>query len=567
MLGLRACLAVATWLFLLPVLNGQTTHTELPSFTSSTQLVLIPTLVNDRSGEYMSGLTKNDFALKQDGKSLPIAIFEEVKTSSARFRRSAGEKGIYSNVEIGGGRDLHRLNIIVLDFVNTPFPDQANARVALLKFLSEVAESGEPMCLLALTRNGLKLIHDFTDDPKILAEGLRKAENSTAPLSHESEVDTGHPIGGSLAAALTALIRGQLEAESQLASLENRMAASLTVQAMQQIAKAFGGLPGRKALIWASSGFPFSLSPPSMLMCNPACPVHQGDEMQSAYDNLWRLMNDAQIAIYTVDLRSTASGTSASGEDTFTHPYDNGDPEFDVAAQAQWKRQDTDSTLQMFAQNTGGKAFLGGGNLIQSFRQATSDDSSYYLLGYYITRSTVKPGWHHVSVTIGRKGAHARYRNGFFVIKDQAPISARQEIQLALRAPLDFVGIPISVAWSGNDVAKVPGKIKATFDLVMPPDFTSVDESDENHIVVDIAAVARNQNGDVVTEFSQRVDSHLKSDGLEQIQRHGMTYRNSLQLPPGRYIIRFVVRDSLGNRIGSVVAPLTLAPQVSNTSK
>ena len=102
-------------------------------------------------------------------------------------------------------------------------------------------------------------------------------------------------------------------------------------------------------------------------------------------------MNDAQIAIYSVDLRSTTSRTSED-ENTFTHPYDIGDPQFDTAAQAQWKEGDTTSTLQLFAENTRGKAFLGGNNLVQTFRQATQDDSSYYMLGYYVSRSSTKAG-------------------------------------------------------------------------------------------------------------------------------------------------------------------------------
>jgi hypothetical protein len=46
---------------------------------------------------------------------------------------------------------------------------------------------------------------------------------------------------------------------------------------------------------------------------------------------------------------------------------------------------------------------------------------------------------------------------------------------------------------------------------------------------------------------------------MEQIQHNGMTYRNALQLASGEYTVRFVVRDSLGNRMGSVAAPLTVA--------
>jgi VWFA-related protein len=561
MCRLRACFAIAgVALLLTSPLKTQTAQTTVTTFTSSAELVLVPTVVNDKSGAHISGLKKEEFAVKQDGRPHPIAVFEEVRTDSARVRRSKGEHGTFSNFDPGGGTDYHRLNIIVFDFVNTPFPDQANARIALLKFLSEVAESGEPMCLLALTSRGLTLLHDFTDDPKRLAEGLRNMGSNTQPLIHESTVDPGHPPpSDALGALITKLIRGQLETEAQLASMERRETASVTVQALQQIAKAFRGLPGRKSLIWASSGFPFSLSPPSTLMCEPASPAHQRDEVQSEYDNLWKLMNDAQIAIYSVDLRSTASRASAD-ENTFTHPYDIGDPQFDTAAQARWKEADTSSTLQLFAENTGGKAFLGGNNLVQTFRQATQDDSSYYMLGYYVRRGSTKPGWHQVSVTITRKGAHARYRNGFFIPKDTSPASAWQDVHLALTSPLDFVGVPVSITWSGTGAGKSTGKARVQFDLVMPANFTSVDESDQNHMVVDIAAVARNPVGEVVAELSQRIDNHLSPDGLEQIQHHGMTYRNGLQLPPGEYMVRFVVRDSLGTRMGSVAAPIKVVP-------
>jgi VWFA-related protein len=541
-------------LFLGTPLYTQTAETNATTITSSTELVLIPAVVSDKSGSHLSGLKKEDFALKQDGKSHPIAIFEEVRTNSARLHRSEGEQRTFSNVEPSGS-DYHRLSIIVLDLMNTPFADQSNARTALLRFLSEVADSGEPMCLLTLTSGGLTLLHDFTDDPKLLAAALGKVPGHAAPLIHEQIVDPHHPTGDALAKVITALIRGQLQSEAYLASLESKTAASITVEALQQIAKAFRGLPGRKSLIWASSGFPFSLSSSSYLMCEPACPVHQRNEMQSSYDNLWRLMNDAQIAIYSVDLR--ADTLSSLGG---VRPSDIGDPQFDTSIQVSEQMHDMSSALQLFAENTGGKAFLGGSNLIQSFRQAVQDDTSYYMLGYYVNPHNTRTGWHGISLVVHAKGAHVRYRNGFFLSRDTSPTSARQDIQLALSSPLDYRGVPISVTWSGKEPAKVAGKTTVRFDLVMPPNFASVDASDDNHMVIDIVAMARNLNGDRLADLSQRIDVHLKSEGLEQIQHNGMTYRNGLQLPPGEYNVRFVVRDSIGNRMGSVAAPVKIAP-------
>jgi VWFA-related protein len=560
---LPACLAVSGIAILFTsLLQAQSPPSGGATFTSSTELVLIPAVVSDRSGAHIAGLKKEDFTLKQDGKVHPIATFEEVsakeKTDRDQPRRATGEHGTFSNLDTASA-GYRRVSIIVLDFVNTPFADQANARNELIKFLSDVAGSGEPICLLALTRGGLALLHDFTDDPKILAEAVRKLRAETAPLGRESIVDPGHPPpADKLSAMLIAMIRGQLQGEAAQASEENKDTAFITVKAMQQIAKAFRGLPGRKALIWASSGFPFSLSPPSQLLCEPACPVHHGDEMHAAYDNLWRMMNDAQIAIYSVDLRITVSDSVPADQATITHPYDIGDPEFDTDAQAKWKVDDTSSSLQLFAENTGGKAFLGGNNLAQSFRQAIQDDSSYYMLGYYVSRTSTKSGWHQVSLSVGRKGAHARYRKGFFLSRDSSPVSAQQDLRLALASPLDFIGIPISITWTDRSNAKAPGKTRVQFDLVMPANFASVDESDQNHLVVDIAAAARNPNGELVAELSQRIDSHLKSDGLEQIQHHGMTYQNALDLPPGEYTVRFAVRDSLGNRVGSVAAAVNV---------
>ena len=65
---IQACLAIAgIAVSLMPPLQAQTTQTNVAKFTSSTELVLIPTVVNDKSGVHISGLQKEEFALKQDG--------------------------------------------------------------------------------------------------------------------------------------------------------------------------------------------------------------------------------------------------------------------------------------------------------------------------------------------------------------------------------------------------------------------------------------------------------------------------------------------------------------------
>ncbi len=546
---------------LLAVSFGQTTAVN-PKFTSSTELVLIPTVVTDGSGSHVANLKKDDFVVKEDGKPRAISVFEEVATDTVRLQRTAGEKGQFSNFDPGSG-GYHRLTIIVLDLINTPFNDLSNGRKALFDFFTRAAESGEPMCLLALERGGITVVHEFTDDPKVLAEALRQLPAGSAPLVHETVAAVDAPPGSDpTAVVLRRLIRSMTQNEKQLESTERKDTAILTLEALNQIAVAFGGLPGRKSLIWASSGFVYSLSSPTKMMCEPACPVEQRGSVQGLYERLWRTMNNSQIAIYSVDLRSLAAGNfqASSGTDQFTHPYEVGDPDFDKAAEANWTVQDTTTSLKLFAENTGGKAFTNTNDLSQAFRQAVQDDSHYYMLGYYVDRNQTKAGWHKLSVNVNRKGIHARFRNAFFRPDQTNADSGRPEVRLALVSPLDFTGIPVTVTWSGRDAGKEPGKSKVSFDLVMPANFAFIDETDQNHMSVEILAVARNGKGEASGDMSQKIDTHLKPDGLSQIQQNGMTYRSALQLSPGVYTVRFVVRDVLADRIGSVAVPLKVGP-------
>jgi hypothetical protein len=185
----RICFVIASMALFGFVLCAQDKNLTL---TSETELVLVPTVINDKFGSHVPGLTKDDFRLKQDGKTFPIAVFEELKTTAPITYSPERNQETFSNFA-PGHEENRRLSIVVLDFVNTPPSDQNNARQGLLKFLLDVGDSRESILLLALTREGLVVLHDFCVDPKILAEAVRKIGADTAPLVHETVADAGHP--------------------------------------------------------------------------------------------------------------------------------------------------------------------------------------------------------------------------------------------------------------------------------------------------------------------------------------------------------------------------------------
>src|ERR1035438_7331862 len=69
-------------------------------FTSRTELVLIPTLVTDKSGNHVSGLKKEDFTVQENGADQKIATFEEINSIAHRVSRPKNP-GEFSNY-LGG---------------------------------------------------------------------------------------------------------------------------------------------------------------------------------------------------------------------------------------------------------------------------------------------------------------------------------------------------------------------------------------------------------------------------------------------------------------------------------
>lgn len=73
----------------------------------------------------------------------------------------------------------------------------------------------------------------------------------------------------------------------------------------------------------------------------------------------------------------------------------------------------------------------------------------------------------------------------------------------------------------------------------------------------EFAAVARALDAkEVSVPVVQNVDIHPEANHLATIREKGISYHGSLELAPGEYTVRIVVRDNLTGRVGSVAAPL-----------
>jgi VWFA-related protein len=519
------------------------------TFKSRTELVLVPVIAHDRRDAHVPGLTKDDFIVQENGADQKIAVFEEVHTSAAPVRRTRAP-GVFTNAMQQGSSNVvssTRLNIIVMDTLNTPFLDQTRARQALIKFLEKTVQSGELTALLSLDQGGVHVIHDFTEDMSVLTAALQRVKGKTNQMAGENTEALNS--GADQAASIR-------EADDILSFLEARQARMMqqftiqsTLDAFATIARAFGGIPGRKALIWVTGSFPFLVTSAD----DP--PMARGfeNEMEHAF----QLLNDANISVYPVDARGLVVGMW----DISQRPsYNPRNPGAQVRGNLDALRKTLD-TMQAFAAETGGRAFYNTNDIEGAFHRAAEDSASYYLLGYYRdTSGGDKPGWRKLKVKAKRDGLHLRSRTGYFVVK-QTEKDDKADIRLAVGSPMDFTGVLFAVRYGKIDPGQggrngSGNKRIVHFDIVIDRNALTADASDNNHMSFQVLALARNAQGDTVGELMQTIDAHPRPASLEDIRTNGLGYRGTVSVEPGQYTVRFVIKDNLSGRIGTVSAPL-----------
>jgi VWFA-related protein len=552
-----AALACSLYVFAKPKDKEKEDNSEV-KFTARTELVLIPTLVTDKSGNHITGLKKEDFTVLENGAEQKVATFEEITSDAHRYSRPRNPNE-FSN-SVAGPASNRRITLMVLDLLNTRFMDQAYARQDLLKYLTQSVDQREPTALYTLTRSGIHVIHDFTTDPRVLVAALHKAKGDSFQMVDSEETvegvtGTASPDGSAGVDPGTVQTEAQKiqtmmeDQELNFQSFQQRLAITYTLQAMQQVAQALAGFPGRKSLIWASGGFPFSVSDNTMQLA-PAGRDSLTDVLPM-YEHTWQLLNDAEIALYPVDVKGLQSVGLPSA--AVSNPGRN------YGRNMTTRNLDTQATLQTFAAMTGGRAYYNSNDLVKGFRNAVDDSAEYYMLGYYLDSSKTKPGWRKLAVKVKRDHVDVRARSGFFVTNATVdPGNSRNsDVSSALESPLDFTSLALVARWNKIEPGKEPGKKRVNYEMHLAADPAMINDADNNHIVVEFMAMAKTPEGKAIDHpVGQKIDAHLTSEKLLAVRQIGLAYSGALDLAPGEYTVRFVVRDDLSGRVGSVAAPL-----------
>jgi VWFA-related protein len=414
---------------------GQSTQAAPATTTirAETNLVVEDVTVTDAHGNPVHNLTAADFTLLEDRSAQTIKAFEEHTANDAvkapqTPRLPNPEPGVFTNssrIPATGS-----LNIVLLDQLNTPMADQVRSREQLSRYLAE-APAGMRIALLKLTSSQLVLLQGFTTDPELLRAAVAGKGAASAPPVFLNNAATQGGVGGG----------------SERTRLNNRFREQLTLDALNQLGRYLGQLPGRKNLIWFSTSFPVSIQPDG---------IEPTDTIPGFIDEFKETVN--LLAHYQVAVYPVAAGGLAAEPLLFNTANPGSGRALANPVQPVQQSFSTDSARQSameeIAEATGGQAFMNTNDLKGSVAKAIEAGSNYYALAYSPTSEKWKGQYRRIQIQLARKGLNLEYRRGYYATDPNAPVQ-HKELKVESSEPLPYSVMRVAMVRGGPEPSEI----------------------------------------------------------------------------------------------------------------
>lgn len=284
-------------------------------------------------------------------------------------------------------------------------------------------------------------------------------------------------------------------------------------------------------------------------------------------------MNDANISVYPVDVRGVF-------DPLWDTQFSPANATFDQAGAeaAMFDNWSTRSTMRNFADATGGNACLGQNEMPKCYADTLDDASDYYMVNFYLAPELRSEGWHKLKVKVNGN-YEVRARRGFTVSKSEGRLSPDLEIVEALRSPIENNGLPFSLELgephpfhetrktlslpeekkkkkSKALVERVPVAV-VPFKITVAKNTLGIDTNHKFALRIDAAVVTEKK--EILSVFSKLAEANLTPEGLQKFAQLEFIFTDSIYVPPGTSRVRFALLDTVGNRLGTLEAPLLVS--------
>lgn len=538
-------LILAALLAFAPVVGSQ----ESTIFRANTQLVQINVIVRDKEGP-VANLDKGDFTVTDRGKPRSIAVFSVHNLATLKAVAATLPPplpgGTFSNRPLNGPAAPASVTMILLDRLNTLIGSSApgekavifngdlalaNAKQHLLKFIDELGPNDRVAIYVLGTSLGV--LSDFSSDRAQLKSILQnyKATSITTREVAEPLAVNVCPVGS----PDCTMNRGINSDRQILAGLSNGVRTDTTMQALMALAAHVSGIPGRKNLVWLTSNL--AVSPEAAA----------------------RAVSGSDIAIYPVDARgllpiaiSNSDTDSGQGDLVGLTPPRGTPPSRPGNLSSGASSNPTAvSTLQILADETGGKAFINNNDLKGAVRAAIDDGAVTYTLGFYVDSNSLDGKFHDLKVHVKRSGLQVRTQRGYFALKAPAGRGPASLLALPVASPLESSALHVLARVERNGSAL---SISGSVDL---RDLQMEHNGDSSQGVIEIHLVQQDAAGKVLEGKHETLHLQLSPSEYNAYLKSGVFFRGAVDPKEGLTTLRILVVDVSRGTVGSLIIPVS----------
>lgn len=407
-------------------------------------LVNVDVYVTDDKGDRITGLTRDDFEIFEDGRPVTITNFYAVEEGrrvdqpapvepiGAPPAADAGETPPAADRQLLADPSLvpveQQLHLVI--YFDNLFlkPFSRNKVVGMVRqFLREKTAPGDSVMLATFDRT-YHIRHPFTTDMRAISEELFEIETLSA-FAEQAETERRDVLRRieSSASAFEAQAYVDLYAQSLHHDVTN------SIRVLKEMVSSLAGLPGRKAILHVSDGIPMTPGEDLYYMLD----FRFGDDSfgglearrystRREFQELTARANANRVTFYALEAAGLRSHSSLSAEYGGSRGADGvvAGSRIDVDVVRISGQQET---LQLMALETGGLATFNTNNVAGAFDRMATDFRTYYSLGY-VPAHTGDGRYHDIEVKVKRKGAKVRHRTGY---RDKSPEVHLSEVTLA----------------------------------------------------------------------------------------------------------------------------------------
>jgi VWFA-related protein len=503
------------------------------TFTLKVQsnIVLTNVVVRDKkTGAAVKGLTAADFTILENGKPQKVASFD--------FQNVDEAVALHENATVGGKSSIadmvnrnfaanpaqlkdHRLIVMFFDLSSMQPEDIDRGVEAAQDYINKKMQPAD-LVAVASMNTGLSLDQDFTADKTALLKAVGKY-NGTEGTGFANGNEGGNSGGTSDdASSFTA-------DDSEYNSLNT----DRELYAIRTIAKSLEGVDQRKSMLYFSGGL-----------------TRQGVENQASMRAATSAAVRANMAIYSVDSRGLQAlppvGDASKGSLRGTAAYSGGAMQSQL--DANFGSQEVLATL---SSDTGGKAFFDSNDFAPAFQQIQHDTEAYYILGFRSTDTARDGGYRRLTIKLNRSDVKLDYRPGYYAPADfQHQKTEDRELALTEQMRSDLPATDVTVYLQALYFRIEDNRFFVPVSLIVPgSQIPFLKNGDRDKASLDILGQVKNAQGISVGDVRDTVK--LALDASQQVARRNIQYSTGFNLAPGRYHLKFVVRENQTGRIGS----------------